>query len=178
MESQRNKSKLRIRMRTLRHTLSSARRQTAAENLIEIADRTDRPILSYASFADELDTWFLNHLLAKQSKLLLPKVVKETLSVYRVNDIKKQLKPNSWGILEPIPELCEEIDPALLTLALVPGIAFDKMNHRLGYGKGYYDHFLRLLPCHKIGIGFQEQFVEELIPVESHDIPLNALSLY
>ncbi len=48
------------------------------------------------------------------------------------------LKVNKHGMLEPS-ETKKNIIP---NVALVPRLAFDKNNHRLGYGKGYYDKFL------------------------------------
>ncbi|KAJ3276370.1 hypothetical protein HDV01_004993 [Terramyces sp. JEL0728] len=55
------------------------------------------------------------------------------------------LKKNSWGIPEPLPEenrLNVEQYKDGLDLVIMPGLAFDKQGHRMGYGKGYYDKFL------------------------------------
>lgn len=52
-----------------------------------------------------------------------------------------QLVRNKWGIEEPrhgVPAPTEKID-----LALVPLLCFDRSGNRVGYGKGYYDSFLR-----------------------------------
>lgn len=72
------------------------------------------------------------------------------------------LKPDSWGI----PSLsADDIDlrenaiggngisslPATslvrsdLDLIFMPGMAFDKLNHRLGHGKGFYDKYISRL---------------------------------
>ncbi len=60
-------------------------------------------------------------------------------------------------------------------LIFVPGLAFSPDGHRLGYGHGYYDRFLREHPeAIKIGIGFPFQLLDEL-PVEPHDIRMDAL---
>jgi 5-formyltetrahydrofolate cyclo-ligase len=61
-------------------------------------------------------------------------------------------------------------------LILVPVLAFDKDNHRLGWGGGWYDKFLSKQPkALKIGLCFQNGFVEEGIPHEPHDIPLDKI---
>jgi 5-formyltetrahydrofolate cyclo-ligase len=62
----------------------------------------------------------------------------------------------------------EDID-----LIIVPGIAFDKKNVRLGRGHGYYDRFLCALPnkTRTVGLAFDFQVVEHL-PQDSHDIPV------
>lgn len=58
-------------------------------------------------------------------------------------------------------------------LVVVPGLAFDISNNRLGYGGGYYDRFLANHPSvYTIGIHYPFQLHKE-IPVESHDIRLN-----
>lgn len=63
-----------------------------------------------------------------------------------------QLVTNAWGVPEPnqgIPAEPEKID-----LVLVPLLAYDKTGHRLGYGKGFYDRFLKQCnpTCVKVGL--------------------------
>jgi 5-formyltetrahydrofolate cyclo-ligase len=54
-------------------------------------------------------------------------------------------------------------------IILVPGLAFDSKNNRLGYGGGYYDTFLAQHPNSlKIAICFPFQ-VLPAIPTETHD---------
>ena len=63
-------------------------------------------------------------------------------------------KPNKFGIDEPI----EGIDmfPTEIDLVIVPLLSFDKKGHRVGYGKGYYDRFLKQCrkDCLKIGFSY------------------------
>jgi 5-formyltetrahydrofolate cyclo-ligase len=63
-----------------------------------------------------------------------------------------------------------DLDPALLDVVVVPGLAFTADGRRLGQGGGHYDRFLpRLRPgCLTIGAAFAEQLVDEL-PMEDHD---------
>jgi 5-formyltetrahydrofolate cyclo-ligase len=59
-------------------------------------------------------------------------------------------------------------------LIIVPVLAFDKDNHRLGWGGGFYDKFLATQPdARKIGLCFESGFVKEGLPHEEHDIPLD-----
>ena len=66
------------------------------------------------------------------------------------------------------------LEPRKLNLVVVPGVAFDEKNRRLGRGKGYYDRFLKKLPRDKISVGlaFDFQIVKDL-PEDSHDIPVS-----
>ncbi|MFT5263278.1 MAG: 5-formyltetrahydrofolate cyclo-ligase [Polaribacter sp.] len=58
-------------------------------------------------------------------------------------------------------------------LIIVPGLAFDEYNNRLGYGGGYYDSFMAKHPdARKIGIFYPFQKAEK-IPLEFHDIRLD-----
>ena len=63
----------------------------------------------------------------------------------------------------------DEID-----LSIIPGVAFDKKNHRLGRGAGYYDRFLSSLPrkIPSIGLAFDFQIVASF-PLQEHDVPVS-----
>jgi 5-formyltetrahydrofolate cyclo-ligase len=59
-------------------------------------------------------------------------------------------------------------------LIIVPVLAFDKDNYRLGWGGGYYDKFLTTQPqSQKIGLCFKSGFLKKGFPHEGHDIPLD-----
>ena len=57
---------------------------------------------------------------------------------------------------------------------MVPGIAFDKGNHRIGYGKGYYDNFLKNFKGKTIGLAFKMQILE-IIPKDEWDVKLDKI---
>jgi 5-formyltetrahydrofolate cyclo-ligase len=58
-------------------------------------------------------------------------------------------------------------------LIIVPGLAFDDRNQRLGYGGGYYDDFMKQYPhAHKLGICYPFQKVKQ-VPVELHDLKID-----
>ena len=91
-------------------------------------------------------------------------------------DCLKELEIGPFGIAQPKPEFLRPVDPKVLEMAVVPGVAFGKNGHRLGHGKGYFDRFLRQLSpnCLKVGIAFDFQLLPEL-PNEVHDIPLDLI---
>ena len=137
-------------------------------------------VLSYASFADEFDTTWINKHLCASGKLVLPKIEGNSLQIFHVENIDAQTEKHG-RIAEPIPHRCEKASSDCISLALIPGLAFDTMGHRLGYGKGFYDRFLPAIsPEAKIvGIGFKEQLIkDQLIPVSAHDFPLNEILLF
>jgi 5-formyltetrahydrofolate cyclo-ligase len=176
--------KIRLRQFYLqkRRTITPARQREASEALFQyVANLSeDSLILSYACVNDELNTNALNQWLSCKKILVLPKVAGPSLRIFKVDDLSSQLKKNTWGVPEPDPELCEEIHPADIAVALIPGLAFDQLNHRLGYGKGFFDRFLSDLPANieTIGIGFKEQFSIELLPVLTTDVALKHVFLF
>lgn len=109
-------------------------------------------------------------------KVVLPVTLakRKTLKAVYLNDSKESLIKSTYGIYEP--RISRDNTPVRLRdidLAIVPGLAFDKNNNRLGHGQGYYDKFLKRLPkkTPKIGLGFRFQLLEK-IPATSKDFSL------
>jgi 5-formyltetrahydrofolate cyclo-ligase len=79
------------------------------------------------------------------------------------------LVKNRFGILEP----SKTVDIRSFDVIVVPGVVFDKKCNRLGFGKGFYDRFLKSVNTRlKIGLSYDLQIVDEL-PSEVHDIPMD-----
>lgn len=74
---------------------------------------------------------------------------------------------------DPNPIPFESIDTVL-----VPGLAFDRIGGRVGFGCGWYDRLLSRCPSLTLfcGITFDWQIVSE-VPAEPHDIRMDALLL-
>jgi len=181
MENLLNKNSLRKACKKIRAELTLPRREEASLKLLNrLIPRLvywDH-ILSFASFDSEIDTSLLNLYLARTQRLLLPMISGDDLKVFRITNPKTQLKLNSSGIYEPCAQLCVEEDPSILQIALVPALGFDCNNHRLGYGKGFYDRFFKKNShIQTIGIGFKEQLIAQL-PYETTDIALEKVSLF
>lgn len=122
-------------------------------------------IMSYMSFKNEVDTEKLNnYIISLQKKLLLPKMIdKENIEAIEYNG-EFEIK-NSFGIKEPVgKEYLEEID-----LVIVPGIAFNLKGDRIGYGRGYYDRFLKKYPkAKKISLAYEFQIIDSFT-AENYD---------
>jgi len=86
------------------------------------------------------------------------------------------LAPGTWGILEPKSECVRPLEPAVLDLVIVPGVAFDPAGNRLGYGGGFYDRFLpRTRPDTVfVSLAFELQIRPDVCPGE-HDCPVHCL---
>lgn len=88
-------------------------------------------------------------------RTIVPRVDFETnelLSLELTPETK--LKKNAWQIEEPTGH--EVVDAAAIDIVLIPGVCFDVEGHRVGYGKGFYDRFLKTCRtnCAKIGLSY------------------------
>ena len=131
-----------------------------------------RIVLFYASFGNEVRTheMIAESLLSK--KILLPKMVQQEIVPSLILTMENLIL-NDRGILEPIEALPVRLSN--IDAVIVPGIAFDTQGHRLGFGKGYYDKFLKKVPrAVKIGLAFDFQVVDG-IPPEPHDVGMDAV---
>lgn len=80
------------------------------------------------------------------------------------------LVPRKYNILEP--EIPQFTDLQKLDVILMPGVAFDIDGGRVGFGKGYYDRFLKT--CHAIRIGAAYDFqLKEKLPTNELDVPMD-----
>jgi 5-formyltetrahydrofolate cyclo-ligase len=79
---------------------------------------------------------------------------------------------NEYGILEPLDT--DSVDPIQLDMVIVPLLAFDERGYRVGYGKGYYDRFLKNCreDCLKVGFSYFEA-VPYIEDAAEFDVPLD-----
>lgn len=158
-------------------------------------------ILTYISFRSEVDTFpLLEQAFADGKAVFAPKVLGKEMAFYRIFS-RDDLMAGYQGILEPVGGMlfetwrndwisqrkkCQQ-EPLLMTreavtpedeapsvLICMPGAAFDRSCHRIGYGGGFYDRYLGDTACPQMkyvtaALSFNCQIFEE-IPWETHDI--------
>tara|TARA_B100001093_G_scaffold250508_1_gene239995 strand:+ start:297 stop:854 length:558 start_codon:yes stop_codon:yes gene_type:complete len=116
---------------------------------------------------------FFKYIKKLKIKTLLPVVESKNQMKFVEWKYLDPLKVNEFGMLEPSLQ-GKSIVPNFM---LVPLLAFDDNNNRLGYGKGFYDRFLnKFLKIKKnittIGVAFSFQKYNKL-PVSNFDIKLD-----
>ncbi len=174
------KQEARVIYRDKRRQLSAADRNRYDDLLLIHFQQLPLPLLSYVHTylamkeEQEIETDHMLHFLEFRNPevaIVIPRIKKNELE-HVVYDEMVELKPNTWGIPEPVNGLV--VDESLLDLVLVPLLAFDEMGYRVGYGKGYYDKFLSA--CRpdvlKIGLSYFPP-LPSITDTADFDIPLN-----
>ena len=80
-----------------------------------------------------------------------------------------------WSIFQPS-QTCPHVFPDLV---LLPLVAIDRQGTRLGQGKGHYDRVAGDLRSHGallIGLGWDVQMLDSIIPADPWDIPLDGFA--
>lgn len=128
-------------------------------------------LLFFYSLRDEPYTHEVLQKWCKEKTLLLPAVKGNALEL-RVYKGKEEMVRGAFGIQEPAVRVFS--DWAAIDLAIIPGVAFDLKNYRLGRGKGYYDRLLSsdTFSAFCLGVCFSYQRIAT-VPTEAHDMAMN-----
>ena len=120
----------------------------------------------YMAKGSEVPTIEMIHEALKLGKKVAVPVTNDDMEFCEFSD---DLTEGKFGILEPRARI-----PLQPDLVIVPGIAFGRCMHRLGYGKGYYDKYLKRTKAYRMGICFDFQIFNEL-PRHEDDVPMNEI---
>lgn len=120
--------------------------------------------------------------LKRKKKLFLPVLhpVKKNHMVFCPLTKSTRLKRNHFGILEPDFKRSTYMPPKLLSLVLLPLVAFDTKGNRMGMGGGYYDRAFEFKQSTSrtspklIGLAHELQ-KQETLQTAPWDIPLAAI---
>lgn len=167
-----NKKDIRKNVLVIRDAISEADKARYNARIREIVTgmeeyREAEAILAYVSYKSEVDTTALIQQAMTDGKyIFLPKVSGNEMEFWKISSLM-DLQEGYRGIREPVqsisfldwirekgrianadtimdimegraPEDCK-------VMALMPGVAFDKERHRIGYGGGFYDRYLNRL---------------------------------
>ena len=135
-------------------------------------------VLVYASYGSEVCTsGIIAYAFLLKKKVYCPRVIGEgEMEFYEVHSLE-ELQPGYKGIPEPILQNENSYVPieGESTIALLPGVCFDEMGHRIGYGKGFYDKYLSKKDgMIKMALAYDNQITES-IPTEETDVSYDFL---
>ena len=139
------------------------------ESLFEKSKAKAMTVGSYRSIKSEVQLNQLADLLPGGVSLVYPKVSGDEMNFFSAETFSL----GAYGIEEPEsegPSADQQID-----LLLIPGVGFVHAGARLGYGKGFYDHWLEAKNVLKIGVAFCCQISEQSFLSETHDVAMDFL---
>ena len=161
--------------------------------------RKSRTVFVYMSMAGEVRTTeFIRKAWADGKKVAVPRtdMKKHRISFYYIESFD-QVRPGVMGIMEPVtaeaarareagphalaeaapgreagrkagPCACADDDES--ALVIMPGRAFDKDRHRIGYGGGFYDRYLQEHPNHPAAAAAFDFQIFDQLPSDVHDL--------
>lgn len=120
----------------------------------------------------EVDTWLIINKLWEMRRVVIT-----SSSDFKTLDMKNfilqpdvEIVLSKYGIPEPIGAMSSFDVPDHI---IVPLLTFDQYGHRVGYGKGFYDRFLKKFPsAKKIGVTLFDG-VEVIDDVNEYDVGLD-----
>lgn len=135
--------------------------------------RSAKTIYGYLPYNQEVRTVpMLEQALRDGKKVAVPKVIGDEMVFIYLDDLS-QVEKGYAGIPEPIAN--EPVAQDETALVLMPGLAFDREGHRIGYGGGFYDKFLQREPNHPtLALCYEFQMLPHL-ETEDHDIPVDCV---
>ena len=175
MDITKSKTELRRKIKELKSSFSLNEKKDLSVSIFNNIENDDdfkksKIVLAYWSMADEVHTHDFVIKWSNKKKIYLPVVVGKELEFRLFTSISDMKKDSSFGIYEPIGESL--VDFSKIDYAIIPGVAFDNNNNRLGRGRAFYDRILNSINAQKIGVCFDFQMVEK-VPTESTDIKMD-----
>lgn len=165
-----NKGEQRIYLKNTRKAIPKAERaaksRLMADRLFEAEEyRVAKTLLIYISVGSEVETEaIMHHATAAGKRVAVPLCRTDTctMEAYAIDSFD-ELEPGSYGIPEPKSYGRQPLSKEEIDLIIVPGLGFDKRGFRMGYGKGYYDRYLRDFKGRSIGLCFEECLMDEIV---------------
>lgn len=173
-----NKKELRSQIRQRKRAMTTQQIEEKSRRLGELFVNTDayrnaKTIYGYLPYNQEVRTVpMLEQAIRDGKQVAVPKIYGDEMKFIMLPDLSL-VETGYSGIPEPIADGPEGDDPH--ALVLMPGLAFDKEGHRIGYGGGFYDKFLAKEPEHPtLALCYDFQMLPKL-ETEEFDIPVDAV---
>ena len=173
-----NKKELRAQIRAQKRAMTEEEIQQRSSALAKLflesdAYRQAKTIYGYLPYNQEVRTTpMLEQALKDGKRVAVPKCYGDEMKFIYMDDLSLVEKGYA-NIPEPIADGPIGDDPT--ALVLMPGLAFDRKGHRIGYGGGFYDKFLAAEPNHPtLALCYEFQMMDHL-ETEEFDIPVDCV---
>ena len=171
-----NKQELRAYIRGMKRAMTEEQIESKSAELGRLFRQTElyraaRTIYGYLPYNQEVRTVpMLEQALRDGKQVAVPKCYGEEMKFIFMEDLSLVEKGYA-NIPEPIAD--GPIAGDETALVLMPGLAFDREGHRIGYGGGFYDKFLAKEPGHPtLALCYDFQMMDHL-ETEEYDIPVD-----
>jgi 5-formyltetrahydrofolate cyclo-ligase len=137
-----------------------------------------KTVMFYLSYGSEVVTDFMINSAFGSGKAVIVPAIKNSgdgkmyaAKILRLEDACLSV----YGIRQPEINSGNIIEKDNIDLVFIPGLAFDIKGYRTGYGKGYYDRWLKGVPFEKtVGLAYDFQLTNQL-PIEKYDLPVGII---
>lgn len=175
------KRALRAKYKKVRAGMDSAKKESIdlclCSKLLNLEEYQNcSTVFAYVSTALEVNTQkILAACLKDGKKLALPKCMSADglMNFYYVSSLE-ELKKGMYSVYEPEGSKNTTANCFDNALCIVPGLCFDGMGYRLGFGKGYYDRFLQNFNSTTVGLCYSRCVCPQL-PKGKFDRPVDIL---
>lgn len=170
-----NKKELRKQFKTIRDHLTD--RDIKDDLIFKQLCSDDHFITSqhigiYSSFSSEVNTnKIIEYCLIMNKHVYLPKIIDNQKMIFIEINTNSKYEMNKYHILEPVGI---KVEPTIIQCMICPGLVFDHTYNRIGYGKGYYDSYLKELECYKIGLCYKVQIIDK-IEASEEDVKMDCI---
>ena len=173
----RDKNNLREKMKEIGENLDKEYMESADKKIIEklvscSQYKNAENIFTYIGNGSEINTSiFIKKAWEDSKKVAVPYCVDKEEMVAVVIESFDELKPGTFGILEPEFENGKIMEIEDIDLIVVPCCTADREGNRLGFGRGYYDRFLEKSDAEKVLL-IREKQISESVPMGKYDIKI------
>lgn len=172
------KNVLRIRSKISGEYRNEAERKIVEKLLSLEFFKRAASVMCYIDIRGEVGTEsIIKHCIDSGKRISVPRVIcKGGMDARRITCTDSQLEKCAYGIMEPVCSLTAESNPEEFDVIIVPGVAFGKDMHRIGYGEGYYDSYLKKTSKSsiKVGLAFDIQIIDS-VPSNEMDEPVDLI---
>lgn len=179
------KKQIRAKYLQIRNAISEEERKQKSLTIINTLLKSQTftqatHILNFCSYQSEVITdSLLDACIKSQKNMFYPKVFGKEMEFYQVNHMD-ELLDGYKGIREPDEKIAKKFIPesGQKIVLIMPGLCFDSLGGRLGYGGGFYDRYVKRLEETNISdfsytlmaLAFDEQItLPGIIPMNIHD---------
>ncbi len=177
-----DKIQLRKQYKQIREQLTIAQVRKNSDNIAAQLFQTtfwqkSNTVMLYLSFQNEVITDQIYREGWNQGKTMLVPICSPQNGIMSMSVLSSfdQLIANRYGIRELPVHLQQIVPPEAIDLCLIPGIAFDRLGNRLGFGSGYYDRYLAKIPADvpRIALAHSCQIFDDTLPTDQYDLPMD-----